>query len=167
MNKIVQYIDNVNILIGQYISLCIILMVISVVLEISTRLITGHPLSWTYETSLFLFGGYTVLLAGFANLNGAHVRMDFFYSRMSSKMRAIMDLATFPFFIIFAGTFLWLGLGWAFDAWEYQERSQTQWAPFLLPIKLTVPLGFFFLLISGISKFIKDLSCLINSGKER
>ena len=165
MKRILQYIDMVNIVFGHMVSLSIILIVICVALEILLRMLTGRPLDWTYETSLFLFGGYSILLGGYAYLNDSHVRMDFFYGRMSTRMQAIMDLVTFPLFLFFTGVFLWMGVNWVEEAWNYQERSQSLWGPSLVPIKLTIPLGFFILMVAGISKFIKKLTFILNYRK--
>lgn len=165
MKRILKYIDMANKTVGNIVSLSIILMAASVTLEILIRMITGRPLNWTYETSLFLFGGYLILSGGYAYLNESHVRMDFFYGRMRKRTQAIMDLVTFPVFFFFAGVFLWLGVEWVLEAWKYQEKSQSLWGPSLIPIKLTVPLGFFLLMAAGISQFIKKLTYILNSKK--
>jgi TRAP-type mannitol/chloroaromatic compound transport system permease small subunit len=167
MQKVVDILDKIAGGIGKIVSLTIVVMVLSVTLEIWLRLFTGRPLVWTYETSLFLFGGYIMLMGGYAYVYGSHVRVDLLYSRGSPKTKAILDLITFPLVLLFVGVILWLSLAWAYDAWEYNERSQTLWSPILLPIKATVPLGAFLMLIAGISKFIKDLRQLVKSERGR
>ncbi len=41
---------------------------------------------------------------------------------------------------------------------EYSERSPTAWRPYIAPIKLTMCLGIFLMLLQAISFFFKDVA---------
>lgn len=162
MDKMLHMIELFSENVGRIISLGIILMVLSVGSELGARAIIGYPFPWTFETTLFIFGSYTMLLAGFAFQNDAHVRMDILYSRASSRTKAILDIATFPFFFTYTGVILWLGAEWAYESYLYMERSQTLWGPILFPFKATIPLGAVLLLLAGVARLIRNCARVLH-----
>jgi TRAP-type mannitol/chloroaromatic compound transport system permease small subunit len=61
-------------------------------------------------------------------------------------------------------TILWLGWEFAWRSFKILEVSQSDWAPPLWPIKFTIPLGAFLLLIQGIANLCNDI-LIIKTGK--
>ncbi|GAH80376.1 unnamed protein product [marine sediment metagenome] len=45
------------------------------------------------------------------------------------------------------------------------ERSTSVWHPPLYPLKLTMPIAAFLILLQGLAKFIRDLNAAIMGGK--
>jgi len=165
MNKMADILDWFAETVGKIVSLLLLAMMISVALEIALRLFTGRPLIWTFEMSLFLFGGYIMLLGGYAFKSESHVRLDFFYGRASQRMKAILDLITFPFVLLFLVILVYLNIEAAYEAWISSERSQSLWAPYLFPIKVTIPIGAFLMLLAGVAKFIRNISKVFRYGR--
>jgi len=153
--------------VGKVISLLILPIAFIMVAEVLSRGLLNHPLIWTYEISLFLYGGYVVLLGGYAIYHESHVRMDLFYHHFSPKTKAIADMATSLLFFAFIILMLWFGSEWTWEAWKWNEHSQSQWGPWLFPVKLTIPLAALLLLIAGIAKFIQNLSLVIRGEEGR
>jgi len=162
MGRIADLLDAIAEVAGKIVSVALLFMILSVALEIILRLFTGHPLLWTFEVSLFLFGGYVMLLGGYALKCESHVRLDFFYGRASRKTKAVLDLATFPFFLLFICILFYISFEAAYETWEVNERSQSLWAPILFPIKLTIPIGALLMLLAGVAKFIRNCRELIH-----
>ena len=165
MNRIADILDWVAEAVGKIVSLVLLAMMVSVALEIVLRLFTGRPLIWTYEMSLFLFGGYVMLLGGYALKCESHVRLDFFYGRASERTKAILDLITFPFFLIFVCVLLYLSVEAAYETWIASEQSQSLWAPYLFPIKVTIPIGALLMLLPGVAKFMRNISRVSRHGR--
>ncbi len=127
-----------------------------IVLEITLRSILGKPTIWAHETSVMIFGAYSILVGAYALRYRAHVNMDLFYSRLSPRGKAILDVATFPLFLVFCGILLWQGGEFAWRSIELQEISVSFWGPPIWPVKCTIVIGVFLILLQGIGKFVSD-----------
>ncbi len=135
-----------------------------IIWEIILRYFLGLPTIWAHELSLMVFGAVSILGGAYAHKYRAHVNMDLFYSRLSRRGRLILDIVTFPFFLIFCGILLWKGWDFAWRSvlsWEY---SQSNWAPLIWPIKLTIPLGALLIILQAISNLLADIA-EFSSGK--
>ena len=137
-----------------------ILMLI-IVWEVSLRGLFGRPTVWAHELSSMTFGALTMLSGAYTLRYRAHVNMDLIYMRFSLRGRALIDIITFPFFLLFCGTILWLGWEFALRSITALEVSQTDWAPPIWPIKLALPVGAFLLLLQGLSNFLSNLYTLV------
>ena len=80
-----------------------------IVWEVAGRYFFNKPTIWAHEMSLMAFGALSMVGGAYAHKYRAHVNMDLFYARFSAKGKAVMDLVTFPFFLIFCGIILWKG----------------------------------------------------------
>lgn len=91
--------------------------------------------------------------------------MDIFYNRFPPRMKAIVDVVTTVFFFVVCGSLLWKGgvMGWT--SLMLLERSTSVWHPPLYPLKLTMPIAAFLILLQGLAKFIRDLNAAIIGGK--
>lgn len=74
------------------------------------------------------------------------------------KVKAILDLITSIFFVLFCGVLIWKGWLMAWDSLMMLERTQSAFAPPLYPIKFVIPIGAGLLMLQGLVKFIRDLS---------
>lgn len=157
VKKVARGIDLINDRTGQAVSFLIPLLILLETYEVLSRYIFGHPTIWISELSTMLFGAFILIGGGFTMYHGSHANMDIFYGSLSKRNRAILDLITFLFFLIFVGILLWKGGQMAWRSVTTLEHDSTEWAPPLYYFKLTLPLGAFFLLLQGISKFLKDL----------
>jgi TRAP-type mannitol/chloroaromatic compound transport system permease small subunit len=136
-----------------------------IIWEISLRYFLGLPTIWAHELSLMFFGAVSILGGAYAQKYRAHVNMDLFYSRLSRRRRLILDIITFPFFLIFCGILLWKGWDFAWRSLLSWEYSQSNWAPLIWPIKMTIPLGALLIILQGISNLVSDIKEL-SSGEE-
>jgi TRAP-type mannitol/chloroaromatic compound transport system permease small subunit len=125
--------------------------------EVVLRSLFNHPTVWAHELSIIMFGALTILSGAYTLRNRAHVNMDLLYMHFSVRTRALLDVLTFPFFLIFCLVILWLGWEFAWRSVKLAEISQSDWAPPIWPIKLTIPLGAFLLLLQGTANFVSDL----------
>jgi TRAP-type mannitol/chloroaromatic compound transport system permease small subunit len=116
---------------------------------------------------VMVFGALTILSGAYTLKEKAHVNMDLFHMRLSDRGKAIVDVITFPFFLLFACVLLWLGWDFAVRSVMLFEKSISNWHPPIWPVKLMIPLGALLLLLQGLAKFMTDLSTIIDTNRER
>lgn len=87
---------------------------------------------------------------------GAHVRMDLFFDRLSPRRKMITDMITILFIIFYLGVMVAGGISSTNYAIVYNQKNYTAWAPLLWPIKLIMTVGILLLLLQCVSNFFKD-----------
>lgn len=157
MQGLVRIINNISEWSGKLLLLAPWAITAVIVLEITLRSIFGKPTIWAHETSIMLFGVYSILAGAYALRYRAHVNMDLFYSRLSPRGKAILDMATFPLFLVFCAILLWQGTAFAWRSIGLREVSVSYWGPPIWPVKCTIVIGAFLILLQGIGKFASDL----------
>jgi TRAP-type mannitol/chloroaromatic compound transport system permease small subunit len=125
--------------------------------EIIARAFFNAPTVWAHELSVMIFGALGILGGAYTLRYRGHVNMDLFYINFSVRGKAILDVISFPFFLVFCITMIWLGWEFAFRSVSCLEVSQSDWAPPIWPIKLCIPLGAFLLLLQGCANLISDI----------
>ncbi|PLX37555.1 MAG: C4-dicarboxylate ABC transporter [Hyphomicrobiales bacterium] len=118
----------------------------------------------------------------------AHVRMDLFYGSWSPKTKAAVDAVIVFFLIFYLGVLLYGGIDSAAyslghfkgepftffkdlvvtffteggeaagKALGYLERSNTAWRPWMWPIKLTMCIGIFLMILQALAEFFRDIA---------
>jgi TRAP-type mannitol/chloroaromatic compound transport system permease small subunit len=160
LNRFLKLVDTINDLVGRWISLLTLPLIAIILYEVIMRYILRQSQDWVPETSQFLFGSLFVLGGGYVLLNGGHVRLDLLYDRLSPRLKAMFDVATFIFLLLFCGVLFWKGALMGWDSLRIMERSQSSWGPILFPIKFIIPIGTGLLILQGIVKFIRDILIL-------
>ena len=166
LKKISQIIDAVNEKIGLGVSWLTTLMVITVVYDVIMRYgfkrgnIAVQEMEWHLFAVIFLIG------AAYALKKDAHVRVDIFYNKLSTKQKAWIDfIGTFIFLIPFCIIIIYATRTFIESSWAVGETSPD---PGGLPgryiLKSMIPAGFILVLLQGISQAIKNLLVII--GKE-
>lgn len=113
------------------------------------------------ELQWYMFGAIVLLGAPhILNVNG-HVRVDLFYSKLSDRGRAWLDLFGFIIFLApFSAAMVVYSWPWFVEAWTLQEISANAGGLIRWPVKLLLPLGFALLLAQGLSEIIKRMAAL-------
>ena len=119
------------------------------------------------EIQWYLFAAVFMLGAGYGFLKNSHVRIDFISTKLSAKARNWIDVAgivgvLMPFCLIS------ISLGWPFfmQAVNSGEMSQNAGGLIRWPVYALIPLGFFLLLLQGISELIKRIAFLAGKGPD-
>ncbi|MBN1383083.1 MAG: TRAP transporter small permease subunit [Deltaproteobacteria bacterium] len=157
MQKIIGVINAISEISGKILMWLPWILMAVIMWEIVLRNIFNRPTVWAHELSIMTFAVLTIMGGAYTLRYKAHVNMDLFYTRLSPRGKAILDVLTFPFFLLFCVIILWLGWEFAFRSVKVLEISQSDWAPPLWPVKLAIPLGAFLLLLQGIGNFLSDL----------
>ncbi len=137
-----------------------VLIAIVVFIEIILRYFFNHPTLWSFETTQFLFIICTMLCAGHLQLENGHVNVDIISSKFSDRTRLIVNLCTFPFFLLFIGAMTYFGFEFAFDSIAKMETTGSAWDPPVYPIKILLPVGAVLLLLQGIVNLIRQVKAI-------
>ena len=112
-------------------------------------------IQWYLFSAVFLFG------AGYTLLHGQHVRIDIISNRLSKKAQMWIDiLGTVLFLFPMAITIMWLSWPVFVQAYERHEVSTNAGGLIVWPARLMVPIGFFLLILQGLSELIKRVAFL-------
>ncbi|HSO08031.1 MAG TPA: TRAP transporter small permease subunit [Pelomicrobium sp.] len=159
MAKTIVGIDTLSLWIGRTVRWLALPLMLAMVYEIVVRYAFTAPTIWAYDLSRMLYGALFILGAGYALSKGVHIRSDFLYRDWPVKWQGRVDAALYLIFYFPAMiVFLWVATEWAYTAVIREERGMdTAWMPFLGPIKSALPVGVLFLLIQGVSEFLKSV----------
>jgi TRAP-type mannitol/chloroaromatic compound transport system permease small subunit len=108
------------------------------------------------EIQWYMFGAMFLLAAGYALKHEEHVRVDVFYSQMTPKQQAWVDVAggivfLMPISILIA----WMSIPMVVNSFKIMEYSSDPGGLLRWPIKIMVPIGFVLLALQGVAEIIK------------
>ncbi|WP_187830410.1 TRAP transporter small permease subunit [Siccirubricoccus phaeus] len=149
-------IDTVNLWIGRVVALLILVLTILITYEVTLRYGFSAPTVWGTELSTYLFATFILLGGGFALLHGDHVRMDVVYSRFSPRGRAILDILTAPFALLYCAVLVIEGSAMVAEAMASGRRTSTDWAALLWPWLLALPVGAGLLTLQVLANLVRD-----------
>ena len=165
MRKIVAVLDAISIWVGKTVSWLILPVIVVVTYEIVMRYVFSKPTIWATESMIYGCALIYVFCSAWVLQTGRHVRIDMLYERLSPRTKAIFDSLTFFAFLLYIAMFLWASSKYAYRATIIFEESDSPWRPPLWPMKVALAAGTFFVLIQGISNFLRDAYFAV-TGKE-
>ncbi|MFC1931281.1 TRAP transporter small permease subunit [Chloroflexota bacterium] len=165
MESVVRFVDSISKFSGKIVRWACVILIIVVVYEVVARYVFNAPTIWGYETGTML--GATIVAMGWAytHWRHGHVRIDLFYSRLSTKGKAIVDVVCaivmlFPLLIVLMyGAFEHL----KFAIKMGETLSESYWYPPAAPIRAVVLLGLFMFFLQSVAQFIRDLNMAIRN----
>jgi len=166
MKRVLFIIDSVSEWSGRLISCFVFFLAFFLLYDVVMRFVFNAPTIWCHELSLHIFGAYAVLAGPYVLLHNEHVKIDLVYNLFSKRGRAIIDSFTYLLFFMFIGLLFWHGLHIGMRAFELKQTvSPSPWASPVWPVKLTVPLAAFLMLLQGLAQYIRTLK-LAFTGEE-
>ncbi len=159
MAFLIRWIDTISLWIGRIVCVFTVPLFMIMVYEVFMRYVFIAPTMWAYDLSRMTYGALFMLGAGYALSKGIHIRADFIYRNFPVKVQGSVDAALYLLFY-FPGmlVFLWTSMDFAGVAWFRLEKGMdTAWMPYVAPIKSALPIGVFFLLVQGVSEFLKSI----------
>jgi TRAP-type mannitol/chloroaromatic compound transport system permease small subunit len=114
------------------------------------------------EIQWYLFSMIFLICAGYTLKNNEHVRIDVITGRLSARARAGIDIFGTLFFLL-PMAILIMVLSWPvfMEAYTRHEVSTNAGGLIIWPARLMVPVGFFLLILQGISELIKRVAFLL------
>jgi TRAP-type mannitol/chloroaromatic compound transport system permease small subunit len=112
-------------------------------------------IQWYLFAVIFLFG------AGYTLKKNEHVRIDLIAGKFSKRGQAMIDIFGIIFFLMpMAIAIMWMSWPIFLLALKTNEMSSNAGGLILWPARLMVPVGFFLLVMQGISELIKKVGFL-------
>ncbi len=168
MIRVMRGIDGFSRVTGKAVAWMSLLMVLVVTVDVILRYAFGMTTVFTQELEWHLFGAYFLLGGAYTLLHDAHVRVDIFYQRWTPRQKAWLNLIGVLFFLI-PGCYLVMATSWNFtmNSWSIRETSPDPGGiPARYLLKATIPLGFTFILLQGVSLGLKSLMTLLGRSDE-
>jgi TRAP-type mannitol/chloroaromatic compound transport system permease small subunit len=111
------------------------------------------------EIQWYMFGAMFLLAAGYALKHEEHVRVDVFFSRMTPKQQAWLDVFGGIFFLMpMALIIAWMSIPMVVNSIHIMEHSSDPGGLIRWPIKIIIPIGFLLLAIQGVAEIIKKFA---------
>ena len=163
LKSVLKVIDKANEIVANVTSFGVPLIGVIVLYEVFMRYLFNRPTIWVHDISQFIFGAVYMLGAGYTLQLGKHVNMDMLYTRFSEKGKAVADVATGGFVLIFLGVLIYQS---AIQAWESvifnEVMTQSAFEPPLYPIKIIFFVGCVLFMLQFIAKFIRDICTIFD-----
>lgn len=165
MKTILKVIDSISEWSGRTVRWLALALVLVMTYEVIMRYVFNQPTVWGFETSVMLGATIYALAFSYVHRHRSHIRVDIFYSHLSPRKKAIIDvvgtlLLCFPLMIILVNT----SVDNAWSAWIGKERLVlTFWYPPSGPLRTVVALGIILLALQIVAQFIRDLYMLVRN----
>ncbi|MBV1866682.1 MAG: TRAP transporter small permease subunit [Marinosulfonomonas sp.] len=157
--RYIRVVDAVNYRIGRVMMYGIFVMM-AILLWSSISKTFFLPSLWTLEIAQFAMVTYYILGGPYSIQMGSNVRMDLFYGEWSTRKKAWFDAFTVLLLLLYLGVLLYGAIGSTSYSLQYGERSPTAWRPYMWPVKITMCIGFFLMLLQAISELLKDIATI-------
>lgn len=153
--------------IGRVVAYFTVATVLICFLNVYLRYAVGVGFVWLQESYIWTHVAAIMFGSSYALLQGAFVRVDPFYSRMSVRGKAWVDLFGTIFFL---GPFVWMmGFsGWSFflASWKMDERSAYESGlPGVYLLKGTLLVFVTLVVLQGIAMICRCVLTLLGQGK--
>ena len=160
----VRIIDNINTRIGQVFGFLVIANAGILLYGVIMRYVFSLPVHWGGEIAWTLFILFSLLAGAYVLRQDYHVRLDVVYGRLSAKTKAIMDMATFIFFLLFLVLLTWLTIEKAWWSISVMEKTESYFHGPVYPARICLALASVLLLLQGVAEFMRNV--LFISGHE-
>ncbi|OWJ79397.1 TRAP transporter small permease subunit [Haematobacter genomosp. 1] len=160
MRKVARAVTQLNLFIGRWASLAIFIIFALLLADVVMRYMVGRPAIWTAELATLIFGVYAIIAGGSLLAQRGHVNVDIFYGRLSPRRKALVDIVTWPLFLLFVFVLLWQGYDMASESIADMERSNSVWKAPLWPTKTFIPIAAFLLFLQGLVRLWSDIRVL-------
>ena len=159
--KISKAVDWLNSQVGKHVIWLILASTVISAVNATVRKAFNVSSNAYLEVQWYLFAASFLLASAYTLLNGEHVKIDVIYSRWSKRVQIWIDLLGFTFFLLpFCAAVLWFSIPFFLQGYRSNEVSPSAGGLILWPVYAMMPLGFFLLLLQGISELIKRVAFL-------
>lgn len=87
-----------------------LILVLSILLQIFSRIVMTHPFSWTEELSRFAFVWFCFLGSAYTLRMKLHLGIDYLYQKFSLPIRRALDFVIQGLILFFGGLMLYTGM---------------------------------------------------------
>lgn len=163
MRTCLRYIDRFTDTVGRALAWCVPLMMVITAVVVVSRYGFGVGLTAFQEAITYLHGTVFMLGAAYALQHGAHVRVDIFYQRFSTRTRAWIDsIGTLVFLLPLCGLIVITSWSFTANAWAIREASvEPGGIPAIFLLKTLIPAMAINLALQGVAELLRNGLILI------
>jgi TRAP-type mannitol/chloroaromatic compound transport system permease small subunit len=167
-DRLLKFIDQMSEYVGKATSWLAIILVLIVCYDVVTRYIFNISSVAVQELEWHIFAVMFLLGATYTLKNDNHVRVDIFYSRLTPKNKAIVNLVgVFVFLVPFCIIILITSFDFVLNSFNVLESSPDPGGlPARYILKSILPISFFLLLLQGISLGLKSSIEIFSAERE-
>ena len=162
--RFVKLIDSINEFVQRVFSPVVLVIMGVAFYEVFRRYVMRNPTIWAWEINSQLMAFMGALAGGYTLLRKGHVSVDIVTSRLSHRTRAVIDIITFPLFVIVTCALVWYGAKDAMIAFVTHKKVISQFNSYLWPIKTVIPIGAALVFLQGAAKLIRDIRIVQGKG---
>ncbi|MFQ5990762.1 MAG: TRAP transporter small permease subunit [Candidatus Methylomirabilales bacterium] len=168
LQKMSRRIDALNERVGRAMSWIAFLMVAVVAWNVFLRYLFHRGSVAMQELEWHLFGPLFLLTAAYTLVHDEHVRVDIFYSRLSARAKAVVDLVGSLLFLLpVCVLIIWTSWGFVAASWAAREGTPDPGGlPARYILKAVIPIGFSLLGLQSVSMAIHSLCRLLGLESE-
>lgn len=159
-NKLDQTLYSTNEWLSKICWFVIFYLMIFGVYDVMMRYIFNSPSLWIWLSLQFGMVTMACLGGAYALQKGAFVKLDLIYGRLSTRTKAILDIITFSFTLLYSFVLVWKGIEAANTAWSIHQMTSTAIRLPLYHLKSLIPLGGLLVMLVAIRKLIMDIKIL-------
>ena len=166
--RFIDVLERINVLIGRSVSWLTLVMVLVTFLIVVMRYVFGIGWIWLQESVTWMHAAVFMLAAAYTLTREEHVRVDIFYSGLSNKFKAAIDLFGSVIWLIpFSILVIWASKNFVLSAFSIGETSPDPGGlPARYILKACIPLAFFLLVLQGISTAFSSIITLFDEKKQ-
>ena len=156
-----RVVDALSERIGRVIAWLVLVTVLISAANATVRKLFDYSSNAYLEIQWYLFAAIFLIGAGYTLLRNEHVRIDIVSSRLSPRAQNWIDVIGILFFL-FPMSIIIMWLSWPLleDSYVRHEVSTNAGGLIIWPARLLVPVGFFLLILQGVSELIKRIAFL-------
>lgn len=156
------FVDFINTQIGRGIRWLIVLSVLIAAGNAIVRKVFDTSSNAWLEIQWYLFAAVFLVCSGYTLLRNEHIRIDIFQANCRPRTKAWIDVFGTIFFLLpMAVLILWTSWPVFLDSYRLGEMSSNAGGLIRWPVKLLIPIGFFFLILQALSELIKRIAFLM------
>ncbi|NGN41157.1 TRAP transporter small permease subunit [Mesorhizobium sp. CGMCC 1.15528] len=156
----VRWTDRISDYVGYLAASLIFFMGGTLIFDAITRNLLKMPVHWAVELTQFTLAAYYFMGGPLTLKNNDHVRMDLWYSGLSERGKAKVDLATIGCMIFYLGVLLAGSISSLQYALTTNERRFSIWNPSVIPIKSLMVACLVLMLMQAVSLVFKHIATL-------
>lgn len=170
MNALLAFsrlVDKLNTFVGKSVTWLTLVVVLVSAGNATVRKVLHTSSNAWLELQWYLFGAIFLLASGYTLLKNEHVRVDILAQKLSQRAQIWIEILGVIFFLMPACVLImWLSWPVFVDSYVTNEMSSNPGGLIRWPVKLLIPVGFFLLVLAGLSHLIKCIAFLLGKGPD-
>ncbi|MBX6319932.1 TRAP transporter small permease subunit [Pigmentiphaga sp.] len=170
MNALLAFsrlVDKLNTFVGKSVTWLTLVVVLVSAGNATVRKVLHTSSNAWLELQWYLFGAIFLLASGYTLLKNEHVRVDILAQKLSQRAQIWIEILGVIFFLMPACVLImWLSWPVFVDSYVTNEMSSNSGGLIRWPVKLLIPVGFFLLVLAGLSHLIKCIAFLLGKGPD-